>query len=90
MAADQTEINELNREWRREVSDNFKELRSQCAIITTQISNLKDNYALETDFNELQIRVRSLENDKAKLVGAVVVLQVIGGAVMWFADKLWH
>jgi len=90
MAADQTEINELNREWRREVSDNLKELRTQCNSITAQISGLKDNYALDKDFNELQGRVRTLENDKAKLVGAVVVLQVIGGAVMWFADKLWH
>lgn len=90
MAADQTEINELNREWRREVSDNLKELRTQCNSITTQISGLKDNYALDKDLNEIQGRVRTLENDKAKLVGAVVVLQVIGGAVMWFADKLWH
>lgn len=90
MAADQIEIQELNREWRREVSDNLKELRAQCNGITAQISTLKDNYALDKDVVELQVRVRSLENDKAKLVGAVVVLQVIGGAVMWFADKVWH
>lgn len=90
MATEQSEINELNREWRREISDSLKELRTQCYAITNQISDLKDKFALETDVVDLRERVDTLEKDKAKLVGAVVVLQLLGSVVIWVVDKLWH
>jgi len=90
MAADQNEINELNREWRREVSESLKELRTQCISITLQINDLKDKFASEIDLVKLDDRVSVLENDKSKIVGAVVILQVVGAAVIWFVEKLWH
>jgi predicted nuclease with TOPRIM domain len=87
---ERNELNELQREWRREVSENLKELRGQCNAINNQLMSLKEIFAHEVDLDHLQNRVQRLENDKSKIMGAFVVLQALGGAVLWVINKFWN
>jgi hypothetical protein len=89
MAEDRSEINELQKEWRREVGENLKELRLQCSQIQNSLSDIKQNYAtyadierLDADISKHSANITILQNDKAKLIGFLVALQLIGGAVL--------
>lgn len=89
MADDRSEINELQKEWRREVGENLKELRLQCNQIQNSLSDMKQNYAtvsdidrLDADISKHSASITTLQNDKSKLIGFLIALQLIGGALL--------
>lgn len=89
MGDERSEINELQKEWRKEVGDNLKELRIQGNAIQSILSDIKQNYATRSDIDRLDIdldkhsnAISDLQNDKAKLIGFLIALQLIGGAIL--------
>jgi hypothetical protein len=110
MADERMELNELQREWRREVSDGLKESRNQHEHTAGEIRDIRENFAKSKTVEELAckvgamdrdrvqvlaleslaLRVSALERDKAKVVGGLIILNALGGIVLWFVAKLWN
>lgn len=86
---DRYEISELQREWRREVSDTLKELRLTCTALNLQLTEIRDQFARERDLELVEKRVLSLETDRAKIIGGMFILQAVGTGVIWFIMKIW-
>lgn len=89
MADERMELQELQREWRREVSDALKENRVQFALIAIELQKIREEFAREKEMLELMSRVAALERDKAKIIGGALILNFVGGLLLWFVAKLW-
>lgn len=80
----------LQQEWRRSISDTLAELRGQNVVIQSTLSDMKAEFVRENEFNELKSKVETLESDKAKVIGAVIVLQIVGSFALWLIAKLFE
>jgi hypothetical protein len=49
---------------------------------------MRDEFARIKVVEDVDNRLKALESDKAKVIGAVVVLQIIGGVVVWIISKI--
>lgn len=87
---ERAELQELHREWRKEVSETLKELRSQISAVSKQLTDMRQDSVQHIDFEIVKARLTALEQDRAKLIGAGVLLQLIGGFVVWLISKNWH
>lgn len=77
MAIDErAELSELQREWRKEVSNDLKELK-KC------LAEMRDEFARSHEVDDLEKRVTSIENERSKLIGAAIAFQLLGGFVLW-------
>jgi DNA repair exonuclease SbcCD ATPase subunit len=92
---ERSELNELHKEWRREVGETLKELRAQGSAIQASLSEMKQNYAtaadlknIEDDIKKNSIDISILQNDKSKLIGFLIAIQLIGGALLGVILKL--
>ena len=83
-----SELATLQKEWRKSISDTLLELRVQNGAIQSTLAEMKEEFVREAEFAELKDKVQSLENDKAKIIGGVIVLQAVGTAAIWLAGKL--
>lgn len=83
-----SELATLQREWRKSISDTLSELRAQNAAIQSTLVEMKEEFVREAEFVDLKKKVQSLENDKAKIIGGMIVLQAVGTAAIWLASKL--
>lgn len=83
-----SELATLQREWRKSISDTLSELRAQNAAIQSTLMEMKEEFVREAEFVELKKKVQTLESDKAKVIGAMIVLQAVGTAAIWLAGKL--
>ncbi len=81
-------MTELMKEWRREVVDGIKELRAQQVVMMGQIAKLREEFAKANDHAELARRVEKLEAERSKFIGAMVVLQAVGGGLVWLITHL--
>ena len=85
--AAKTELAVLQREWRLEVTQGIKDLRAQNAAISQQLSELKRDFTPVGITEGIASRVLGLESDRAKIVGAVTVIQLLGGAILWILNR---
>jgi hypothetical protein len=85
--AAKNELAVLQREWRLEVTQGIKDLRAQNAAISQQLSELKRDFTPIRTTETLSERVVGLESDRAKIVGAVTVVQLLGGAILWILNR---
>lgn len=85
----ETELTELQKEWRREVADSLRELRKQNLELLAEVREMRDQFAKQRDLDKLAERVTTLEGERSKMVGAVLVLQFIGGIAVWLITKYW-
>lgn len=82
-----SELATLQKEWRKSISDTLLELRNQNVAIQATLSGMKEDFVRESDFVDLKSKVEALENDKAKIIGGVIVLQAVGTCAIWLAGK---
>jgi predicted nuclease with TOPRIM domain len=73
---ERAELNELQREWRKEVSNDLKELKRTLA-------EMREEFARAHEVTSLEVRVSALETERAKLIGGAIVLQLLGGFILW-------
>ena len=73
---ERAELNELQREWRKEVSNDLKELKKGLA-------EMKEEFARAHELENLEKRVSGLESERAKLIGFAVAFQLLGGFILW-------
>lgn len=90
MSSEET-LAQMQREWRQTVLDNLSELKRTVETIRKEMHDFRLTVALHADVVKLDERVGSLEKDKMKLIGAVVVLNallaLIPLAITWFGKK---
>ena len=68
--------------------DALKSLADKQAEIITAVHSLDHKFATKEATNEISDRLDKLEDDKAKVIGAFVVLQAIGTAVLFAIFKV--
>ena len=84
-----SEIAELQREWRSSVSTSIGELERKIDLILIQMSDIRIEYARNYELRDVSKRVAQLESDRAKVIGAAVLLNAVGMAVLWLLGKFW-
>ena len=84
-----SEIAELQREWRSSVSTSIGELEKKIDLILIQMSDIRIEYARNYELRDVSKRVAQLESDRAKVIGAAVLLNAVGMAVLWLLGKFW-
>jgi hypothetical protein len=82
------ELATLQKEWRKSISDTLGELRLQNNAIQKTLAEMKEEFVREAEFVTLKKQVESLESDKAKIIGGVIVLQAVGTLAIWLAGKV--
>jgi len=82
------ELADYQKEYRRRVDEGLAELRASHREILLRLDTMRDEFARVKVVEDVDNRLKALESDKAKVIGAVVVLQVIGGVVVWLIGKV--
>lgn len=83
------ELSELQREWRTSVADAIKSQDVKMDLILNQLTSMRLEYATLNQLAGLAARVSALEADRSKLVGAMLILQVLGGLAIGILLKVW-
>lgn len=81
------EVLELQKEWRREITEGLRELRSQNNSIVETLRDMREEFAKHHDVQTLESRVQAIESDKSKLVGGLIALQAVMGVIIWVATE---
>jgi hypothetical protein len=81
------EIILMQMEWRREMSEQIKDLKALNNELRSQLFDMKQLFVKNEELQLVSKRVESLENDRAKIVGGMFVLQICGTALVWFITK---
>jgi hypothetical protein len=86
----ENEIILMQLEWRREISDQIKDLKVLNNEMRQQLYEMREDFVKSNELVVVKNRVDSLENDRAKIVGGMFVLQVVGSALLWLIMKIWN
>ena len=86
----ENEIILMQLEWRREISDQIKDLKVLNNEMRQQLYEMREDFVKSNELMVVKNRVDSLENDRAKIVGGMFVLQVLGSAFIWLIMKIWN
>jgi hypothetical protein len=85
----ENEIILMQLEWRREISEQIKDLKVLNNELRQQLYEMREDFVKSHEVAALKGRIDSLENDRAKIVGGMFVLQVVGSAFIWLIMKIW-
>jgi len=86
----ENEIILMQLEWRREISDQIKDLKILNNEMRQQLYEMREDFVKSNELVVVKTRIDSLENDRAKIVGGMFVLQVVGSAFIWLIMKIWN
>jgi hypothetical protein len=86
----ESEIILMQLEWRREISDQIKDLKILNNEMRQQLYEMREDFVKSNELLVVKNRIDSLENDRAKIVGGMFVLQVVGSALLWLIMKIWN
>ena len=86
----ENELMLMQLEWRREISDQIKDLKALNTELRLHLYEMREDFVKSNELAAVQMRIDSLENDRAKIVGGMFVLQVVGSAVLWLIMKFWN
>lgn len=82
-------LSELQREWRKRITDDIAELRTLMSALVKELSEQRDEYVTQREHDDHEQRLKKLEADRQKFTGAVIILNVIGGFALWVIGKFW-
>ena len=86
----ESEIMLMQLEWRREISEQIRDLKVLNTELRQQLYEMREDFVKSNELIAVKNRVDSLENDRAKIVGGMLVLQIVGGAFIWLIMKIWN
>ena len=86
----ESEIMLMQLEWRREISEQIRDLKVLNTELRQQLSEMREDFVKSNELIAVKNRVDALENDRAKIVGGMLVLQIVGGAFIWLIMKIWN
>jgi translation initiation factor 6 (eIF-6) len=85
---DDQSLSELQREWREGIKVSIADMRVQLAEISRLLAQQREEYVKQKFHDDLEERVKKLESDKQRFIGAMIVLNVIGAFVFWLFDHV--
>ena len=83
------ETAELSREWRQSVRDAMNQNGEKLDKVLAEIAKIRSEFAPVDKHEDLAERVRSLEENQAKFLGAMIILNIVGGLAMAIIMKIW-
>jgi hypothetical protein len=83
------ELDEFNREFRREVRETLKYLREQNDAILKNVATIREEFVHEDDFQEMSKRLLELENNWSKLLGGILAFNTVLAIAVFLIDKVW-
>ena len=83
------ELSEMQREWRASVTSSIRSSEQKLDLVLEQITTMRLECVKQPQLDLLTQRVAGLEADRAKVVGAAVVLNLIGGLIIFLITKFW-
>ena len=82
-----SELATLQKEWRDQITNSLKELREQNSDISDTLREMRESFAKEAEFKELKKKVESLSEERNRVIGGMIVLQLIGTIFLWIFTK---
>lgn len=83
------ETTELQKEWREAVREGMKETSKKLDRVLAEIAKIRSEFATVDKHEDLAERVRSLEENQAKFLGGMIILNIVGGFAMAIIMKIW-
>lgn len=71
------------------LGDEIVRIRTSLENLLKSIGDLRGEFAKRQDVEELHKRLASLEESRARVIGAAFILNLVGGAVIIVVNKLW-
>lgn len=84
-----TEIAELSREWRQSVRDEMRKNGEKLDMVLVELGKIRNEFATVDKHEDLASRVRSLEENQARFLGGILILNLVGGLAISIIMKLW-
>jgi len=84
----ESEINQLQLEWRRIVLDKLEVLEKGQANLAADIVIIKTSFVQHAELKELREKISILEEFKYKFVGSLITLQIILSSIGYVVAKL--
>lgn len=89
MTPSDEQLTELQREWRKNVMHHMQSQENKLDSLLSKINDMQQQYVRTSSFEAALKRISGLEGDRQKVVGAMVLLNVIGGFVLYLIGKFW-
>jgi hypothetical protein len=83
------ETTELSREWRASVRDEMRKNGEKLDMVLAEIGRIRNEFAPVDKHDDLANRVRSLEENQARFLGGILLLNFIGGIALAIIMKIW-
>ena len=80
---------ELSREWRQSVRDEMRKNGEKLDMVLVELGKIRNEFAPVDKHESLASRVRSLEENQARFLGGVLILNFIGGIALAIIMKIW-
>ena len=82
-------VEELQKELRNRLNLDLTELKSGQLAILARLEAMNEKCAKKEHVDALEARIGQLESDRAKIIGGMVILQIIGGLALFILGKIW-
>ena len=84
-----SELAQMQQEWRENVTKSIQTTNEKLDSVLEKLAGMDAACAKLSALEVQAHRIDVLERDKQRVIGAFVVLNVIGGFVVWLAHKMW-
>jgi hypothetical protein len=81
-------VEELQRELRERLKSDLIELKLGQSAIIARLDLMADKFAKKETVDEIESRLARLESSFSKIIGGLVVFQIIGGFIIAIVLKL--
>ena len=82
-------IEDLQKELRDRLKSDLSELKLGQIAIMARLELMNERFAKMEHVDSLEERIGKLESDRSKIIGGMVILQIIGGLALFILGKLW-
>ena len=87
---ERNELHELQKEWRSEIVSAIREIRQQNQEIAQELHALRQDFATVSAMKDAESRITALETERAKILGGLVALQLIGTVALWIINRFFQ
>ena len=84
------ELIKLREEWRERLAVDINALKVITGKIQEDVHSIRESFAKSDIVNMIEVRVRSLEESRSRLLGMFVASQIIGGIIVSVMGYIIH
>lgn len=83
------QLSKLQDEWRANVMNHMQSQEAKMDKLLSKVTEIQAEYVRFSHLESACKRITSLENDRQKVVGAMVLLNLLGGVILYLIGKFW-